>query len=141
MPGPYSLDLRRKAVLAYEAGEGTQKEVAEQFGIGYRTFKEWLFLKKMTGDVKPKEHIHRGPPPIIDEKGLLFIKRLVEKKPDILLSEIRDLYAKKYMVEVVLSTIFNALTKLNLRRKKKSEYAMEQERADVKKNEKSGKKK
>src|SRR5260221_10635751 len=109
MAGSYSLDLRRKAILAYERGEGTQKEVAEQFGIGYRTFKEWLFLKRSTGDVVPKQHIHRGPLPIIDDKGLLFINRLVKKKPDILLSEIRDLYAKKFGVEVVLTTIFNAL--------------------------------
>ena len=141
MPGPYSLDLRRKATLAYEDGEGTQKEIAERFGIGYRTFKGWLSLKKTTGDVKPKEHIHRGPLPIIDDKGLSFIKKLIKKEPDILLSEIRDSYAKKFGIEVVLTTIFNALNKLNLRRKKKSEYAMEQEREDVKKNVRDGKKK
>lgn len=141
MPGPYSLDLRGKAIFAYENAEGTQKEIAEQFGIGYRTFKEWLSLKRTTGDIKPKEHINRGPLPLIDDKGLLFIEKLVEKKPDILLSEIRDLYAKKFGIEVVLSTIFNSLNKLNLRRKKKSEYAIEQERVDIKKNVKNGRKK
>ncbi len=59
MPAPYSLDLRRKAVLAYEEAEGTQQEVAQQFGIGLRTLKEWILLKKETGDVQSKEHIHR----------------------------------------------------------------------------------
>jgi len=37
--------------------------------------------------------------------------------------------------------VSRAFKKLNLRRKKKSEYAQEQEREDVKKNEKIGKKK
>jgi len=141
MPAPYSLDLRKKAVLACEEGDGTQKEIAEQFGIGYRTLKGWLFLKKITGDVKQKEHIHRGPLPIIDDKGLSFIKRLVEKKPDIIITELRELYKNKFKIEVAIGTMSNALSKLNLRRKKKSEYALEQERVDIKKNEKSGEKK
>lgn len=141
MPGPYSLDLRRKAVLAYEEGEGTQPEIAQQFGIGLRTLKEWIFIKKETGDVQPKEHTHHGQLPIIDDKGLLFIKCLVESKPDIIIADIRESYAKKFKVEVAQSMVSRAFQRLNLRRKKKSAYALEQERADVKKNEKNGKKK
>jgi transposase len=141
MPAPYSLDLRRKAVLACEEGEGTQQEIAQQFGIGLRTLKEWIFIKKETGDVHPKEHIHRGKFPVIGDKGLIFIKRVVEKKPDILISNIQELYAKKFNVEVAQSMVSRALKKLNLRRKKKSEYAIEQDRDDVKKNEKNGEKK
>ena len=139
MPAPYSLDLRKKAVSAYENGEGTQKEIAEQFDIGYRTLKAWIFLKKTTDDIKPRKHIHRGPLPVIDEKGLLFIKKLVENKPDILISEIQELYAKKFKVEIWQSMVSKSFKRLNLRRKKKSEYAMEQERKDVKKNERNGK--
>lgn len=141
MPEPYSLDLRRKAILAYEEGEGTQQEVAQLFGIGLRTLKEWIFLKKETGDVQSKEHIHRGQLPIIDDKGLLFIKRLIENKPDILISDIQELYAKKFNVEVAQSMVSRAMKKLKFRRKKKSEYALEQDRDDVKKNEKSGEEK
>jgi transposase len=140
MPAPYSLDLRRKAVSACEEGEGTQLEIAQQFGIGLRTLKEWIFLKKETGDVQPKEHIHRGQLPIIDDKGLLFIKRIIENKPDILISDIQELYVKKFKIEVAQSMVSRALKKLNFRRKKKSEYAIEQDRDDVKKNEKNGKK-
>jgi transposase len=140
MPAPYSLDLRRKAVSAYETGEGTQEEIAKRFSIGLRTFQEWLTLKSETGDVEPKIHIYRGKKPIIGEKGSLFVKGLVENKPDILITEIRTSYKKKFKVEVAQSMVSRALNKLNLRRKKKSEYAQEQERADVKKNEKTGKK-
>ena len=140
MPAPYSLDLRRKAILAWENREYTQKEIAEQFGIGYRTLKEWLSLKKTTGDVKPKEYIYRGRRPVIDDKGLLFIKHLVENKPDILISEIQKLYAQKFKIKILQSMVSNAFKKLNLRRKKKSEYALEQEREDIKKNASSGRK-
>ena len=138
MPRPYSLDLRRKAILAYEKEESTQPEIAHQFGIGLRTLKEWLFIKKETGDVQPKEHIHRGQLPIIDDKGLDFIKQLVKNKPDILVTDIRELYAKKFKIEVAQSMVSRAFKRLNLRRKKKSTYALEQERVDVKKKGKNG---
>lgn len=137
MPAPYSLDLRRIAVSACENGDGTQKEIAEQFGIGYRTLKAWLYLKKTTDDVIPKEHVHRGPLSVIDEKGILFIKKLVDNKPDILISEIQELYLKKFKIAIWQSMVSKVFKKLNLRRKKKSEYATEQEREDVKKNERN----
>ncbi len=60
MPAPYSLDLRRKAILAYEEGEGTQQEISQLFDIGLRTLKEWVFLIKETGDVQSKDHLRRG---------------------------------------------------------------------------------
>lgn len=140
MPAPYSLDLRRKAVLAYENGDGTQEEIAERFSIGLRTLQEWLILKNETGDVEPKKHIYRGKKPVIGEKGSLFVKGLVEKKPDILITEIRASYKKKFKVVVAQSMVSRALNKLDLRRKKKSVFAQEQERDDVKKNVKTGKK-
>jgi transposase len=141
MSTAYSLDLRRKAVSAYENGEGTQEEIASRFSIGLRTLQEWLVLKKETGSIEPKEYIYCGRPPIIDEKGSLFVKNLVEEKPDILITEIRSLYKKKFKVEVAQSMISRALKKLDLRRKKKSIYAHEQEREDVQKKGKTGKKK
>ena len=141
MPAPYSLDLRKKAVAAYENEEGTQEEISMRFSIGLRTFQEWLVLKKMTGNLDPKKNIDRGKKPIIDEKGLAFIQKLIAKKPDILIDEIRRLYQKKFDKTVAQSMVSRAFKKLNLRRKKKSEYAQEQEREDVKKKEKIGKKK
>jgi len=141
MPLIYSLDLRQKSVLAYENGEGTQTEIAARFSIGLRTFQEWLVLKKETGSLEPKEYIYCGRKPIIGKKGSLFLKKLVEDKPDILISDIRISYKKKFKIEVSQSMVSRALEKLNLRRKKKSIYAHEQEREDVKKNVKSGKRK
>jgi len=133
MATAYSLDLRQKAMLAYEKGEGTQEEIAERFSIGLRTFQEWLVLKRETGTIKPKDYIYCGRKPIIGEEGLLFIKDLIKSQPDILISAIRKLYKKKFKVKVAQSMVSRALKHLNLRRKKKSVYAQEQAREDVKK--------
>jgi len=141
MPLIYSLDLRQKAVSAYENDEGTQTEIAKRFSIGLRTLQEWLVLKKETGSLEPKEYVYCGRKPVIGEKGSLFVKKIVEGKPDILISEIRISYKKRFKVEVAQSMVSRALEKLNLRRKKKSIYAQEQEREDVKKNVSSGNRK
>ena|SRR3990167_4493386 len=139
MTTAYSLDLRRKAVLAYEEGEGTQEEIAERFCIGLRTLQAWLALKEKTGDIKPKAYIYCGRKPIIDEDGLAFIESLIQDKPDQLISEIRRLYKTKFKVKVAQSMVSRALKQLNLRRKKKSRTAQEQERPDIKKKERVGK--
>jgi transposase len=133
MPAPYSLDLRHKAILAYENGEGTQQEIAERFLISVATFHGWLVLRRETGDVKPKEYIYRGRMSIIDGERIFFIKELIEIKPDILISEIRRVYKKRFKVGVSQSMVSRAFKKLNLHRKKKSLYAQEQGREDVKK--------
>ena len=103
MPLIYSLDLRQKAVSAYEDGEGTQEEIAERFSIGLRTFQVWLVLKKETGSLEPKEYIYCGRKPVIEEKGFLFIKKLIEGTPDILISEIRASYKKRFNTDVAQS--------------------------------------
>jgi transposase len=140
MSAPYSLDLRDKAVTAYENGEGTQLDIANRFCVGLTAFREWLVLKREHGDIKPKEWIYRGRKPIIDDAGLSFIKRLVENKADILISEIRESYKKRFKVKVAQSMVSRALEKLNLNRKKKSHYAQEQAREDVKKKTRLGRK-
>ena len=100
MPLIYSLDLRKKAVSEYENGEGTQTEIAKRFSIGLRTFQEWLVLKKETGSLEPKEYVYCGRKPVIGEKGFLFLKKIVEGKPDILISEIRTSYKKRFKISV-----------------------------------------
>lgn len=140
MPAAYSQDLRRKSVSAYKNGEGTQKQIAKRFSIGLRTLQEWLELQDETGDLRPREPISRGRACIINDKRLSFIKTEVEKRPDILVSEIIELLKKKFRIKVSISMVSRALSKLHLRRKKKSVYAQEQERSDVKKNGRSGKK-
>jgi transposase len=133
MPAPYSLDLRERAINAYEKGEGTQEEIASLFTISLSTFRNWFVRLRDKGELKPKKHESRGRKNYIDEAGLAFIKALVKDKPDILISEIRALYKKTFKIKVSQSMVSRAFKALDLRRKKKSQYALEQEREDVKK--------
>ncbi len=132
MPSAYSEDLRKSAVTAYHEGKGTQAEIAEIFGISESSLRLYLRLEEKTGSLAPKEY-KRGPHPVITEEGFQSIKEWIAETPDIILSELCGLYKKRYKKKVSLSMMHRALSELNLRRKKKSLYAQEQEREDVKK--------
>ena len=45
-------DLRRRAVEAYERGEGTLAVVAERFAVGVASLGRWLKRKRETGSVE-----------------------------------------------------------------------------------------
>lgn len=81
-----------------------------------------------------------GPPTTITTKGLAYIRWIVESKPDIILVDICKKYIGRFKKTVSPSMVCRALKKMELRRKKKSIYAAEQERDDIKKNGKNFKK-
>ena len=53
MAEAYPIELRERAVRAYEAGEGSAVTIAEQFGIGEATMKRWLWRYRDHGDLTP----------------------------------------------------------------------------------------
>ncbi len=132
MPSAYSEDLRERVVKAYHDGEGTQEEITELFGISLSCLRSYLRLEERTGSLAPKVY-KRGPHTVIADQGLESIKEWVKQAPDITLSELCNLYKKTYKRKVSFSMMYRALVSLDLRRKKKSHYAQEQEREDVKK--------
>ncbi|HET7115096.1 MAG TPA: hypothetical protein VFI29_01310 [Hanamia sp.] len=74
-----------------------------------------------------------GRPGSIDHEGLNILKVIVLREPDKILSEYCDLFEKETDIFISLPVMCRALKKLKLRRKKKSFYAQEQDRPDVKK--------
>ena len=50
----YSLDLRKKAVALYEAGNISMRKVAERLMVSKNTVNEWLKLYREQGNVQPK---------------------------------------------------------------------------------------
>lgn len=132
MPAAYSLDLRQRVVSAYESGEGSQKEIAELFQIGEKTLQGYLYLKRDAGTLKPKAG-KRGRKPAITEVGLETIQAWIKEKQDITLLELIARYKKAFKRKVSESMMSRACQQLGLTRKKKSFYAQEQEREDVKK--------
>ena len=132
MAAPYSTDLRLRVIKAYEKGKGTQKEIAKLFGLGIATFNRYWKQYKETGDIVQTEY-KRGRKPSVDEKQMLRIKELILQKPDASLSELCQRYNRARNKKIGTSIMFRAVCNLGFRRKKKSLYAEQQDRADVKK--------
>lgn len=140
MPAPYSEDLRWKAIQAYENKEGNQREIAERFKLSLRSFERYLRRYKETGGVSPILD-QGGRRSTIDEKGLDEIKKIIKLKPDMTLQELCEHHTKKSKKKVGISVMHRTVKKLGFRRKKKSHYALEQERPDIKKTKSSIRKK
>ncbi len=115
----YSVELRLKAISAYEKGLGSQKKIASMFQIGVSTFKRWVKKKKNGKSLTPST-VGLGRPKKITEQGVATLKAWVEKNPSITLSELSKAYYKKHKVRVSLSMLCRELKSLNLRYKKLS---------------------
>ena len=131
MPASYPLELRERAVNHYLQKSCTQEETAELFQIGVTTLRLYL-RKEKVNDLPPKNY-KRGQKPIISGGRLLKIESWVNEKPDIQIKELCKKFKSYYKNKVSHSMMFRALSTLNLTRKKKSLYAEEQLRPDVKK--------
>lgn len=131
MPFSYPVEMREKAVEAYLEGKGVQAEIADIFGISVSSLRRYLIGHERDGDLAPKPH--PGRPPSLEEEDLQWLKVRVEAKPDIELKELCTLLSQQRGKVVSVPTTCRACQHLDLRRKKKSYYAAEQDRDEVKK--------
>jgi transposase len=116
MPRAYSLDLRERALVAYEAGEGIQAEVARRFRIGERTLSRWLQMARHEG--------RRGPKVPARSRGLVggeasALAELVDEQNDATLAEYAERLAARTSVRRSLAAVCRALKSLGLGRKKR----------------------
>ncbi len=140
MARPYSLDLRIKIINAYKNKEGTQEEIAEMFSVGLATVRRYWRKYQRDGDLKLTVHRH-GPLPELSGEKLTRVKQLVLQHADSTLDELCKFYNKNRKVKVGRSMMWRACKKLGFKVKKKSLYAQECDRDDVKKSGKNSKEK
>jgi transposase len=105
----YSDDLRQKLVEAWEAGRGTQAELAEWFGVSLSWVEKVLRRWRTTGQTVACPHRH-GPLPVVCPTRL---ERLVQRHPAATLAELG------HRLQVSASTVHRALARLDLPRKKR----------------------
>jgi transposase len=105
----YSDDLRQKLVDAWQAGHGTQAELAEWFGVSLSWVEKVLRRWRTTGQTAACSHRH-GPLPAIRPARL---ERLVQRHPAATLAELGR------RLQVSASTVHRALARLDLPRKKR----------------------
>lgn len=108
---------REKIVQAYKKGLGTVPELAKIFNITARSIYKYLELDRKTGDLTPGTQ--PGRPPILTDKNLSIVKKLVTANPDGTLEDYRVGFLNKTGINVTIVTIHNACKDLNLRRKKR----------------------
>ena len=132
MANPYSLDMRTKIVIAYKNKEGKQSEIAERFSVGLATVGRYWREYCRTRKIKLTVHRH-GPLPELSGNKLEKVKQLVIKHADATLDELCKYYNKNRKIKVGRSMMWRACKMLDFKVKKKSLYAQECDREDVKK--------
>jgi len=121
---PYSMDLRQRVAQAVDAQEGSLRQLARRFRVSLSFITRLLALRRQTGSLSPRPH-RPGPPPTLDEAALQRLRRLVRDQPDALLDELAQQLGCGRM------TVWRALRKLKITRKKKTLQADERDRPDV----------
>ena len=91
MPNPYPIELRERAVRAYEDGTDTYIEVAAHFGIAVSTLCVWVRQARDTGTVAPAPRGGGWVSPV--DIGLLH--QLVRERPDRTTEEVTRAYNRR----------------------------------------------
>ena len=127
MPSPLSLDLRIRAIEAYERGEGTQVEIAARFGVGEASIRRWWRLRRESGSLEPNTDFRHGPAPLLDEHGLMVLRELLTERPDSTLEELGAGLEERIGVKPSISTLSKVVRDIGWSRKKKAFYAVERD--------------
>lgn len=118
MPAPLSVDLRQRVITAYQANEGSQRQLAKRFKVSLSFIRDLTRCYRETGSVTPKPH-GGGAVAKLKSTHLPVVKALVEAQPDALLTELCERFAQKTEINVSLSTMGRAVQRLELSVKKK----------------------
>jgi transposase len=114
---PYSNNLRRKIVGAYESGNHSLDEVADLFGVSLATVKNFVRRKRLTGSSDALPHAG-GKEPSLSDNARMSVQQAINENNDLTLKELRKLLKRKHKKEVSLPTISRLLHTLGLPRKK-----------------------
>lgn len=112
-----STDLRQRIVDAYEAGEGSVRELAVVFNVAPRSVSRFIKAWRENASVAPKPW-NGAPRRKIDAKGEQVVRRLVAAHQDATLAELCALFLKATGISVSDTTMCDTLLELGLRRKK-----------------------
>jgi transposase len=131
MPAPVSIDLRQRIIAAYDAKEGSQRQLAERFKVSLSFIRDLRRHYRETGTVQPKPH-GGGATAKLGKEQLPIVEALVTAQPDALLEELCERFAEQTGVAVSGSTMQRAVCRLKLSVKKKTLIASQQDTQRVK---------
>ncbi|MCX7601262.1 MAG: helix-turn-helix domain-containing protein [Meiothermus sp.] len=114
----YPVELRWRVLSAYEAGEGSYRELAERFMVDWGTVQDWMDLYRETGDLEARR-CGRKADPAVEAVWRERLTTLVKEQNDLTLAELVERLEERYGQKSSISSVDRWLTKLKLTRKKR----------------------
>ena len=111
-----SADLREHVLVAHERREGSQRVLAERFGVAVGTVNGWL-RQAREGRRAPLHR--RGGPAALGGAGPEELTALVSERPDATLAEYAAMLAARVGRRFSPAVLCRALRRAGLRRKKR----------------------
>jgi transposase len=112
----YSIDLRQKILRAWERHLGSQRTIADIFGVSLAFVEKVLRQHRTTGHIAPKPHAG-GQKPRLGAAAQAVVRRLMGANPDATLEELCTGVAAETGVQVSVPTMCRVLQRLGLPRK------------------------
>ena len=117
MARPYANDLRRKFLQAYDEGEGTLEELAEQFRVSLGWAKKISARRTRTGATDAPVWRH-GPESRVTPALQDWMRDQIRGQPDLTLRELRQRLAESKQLALSMGRIWLALRQMGLPLKK-----------------------
>jgi transposase len=117
MPQPYSDDLRRKLLEAYEAGAGSLQKLAVQFRVSWGYAKKIRAQQLRSGRKERPVQTRHGPISRITAAVQESLREWLRPQPDLTEAELQE-RLRRQGVPVVQSRVGQVLRAMGLRRKK-----------------------
>ena len=112
-----SLDLRRRAVAAYQRGDGSLDAVAARFAVGRASLVRWLALQRETGRLTPRSRTG-GTPFAVTEAGQALLREWLADDPSTAQHVLAARLAEAGHPEVCQQTIGRTLARMGMTLKK-----------------------
>lgn len=112
MPSPYSLDLRKRVIAAYEAKEESLRQIAQRFQVSLSFVRDLTRRYRETQQIAPKQH-GGGAVAKLGAEQLAILKQLLQKHPDATLAELCEQFAEQTQITVSVSTMHRAVQQLD----------------------------
>lgn len=117
MPGAYSVDLRQRIVDAYQAKEGSQRQLAERFKVSLSFVRNLLRHYRQQKTVQPKPH-GGGAVASLGVSERCLIAQWLKQQPDLLLRELCERMEQERSIRVSSSTMWRVVEQLGMSVKK-----------------------
>ncbi len=108
----YPNDLRRQIAVAYERKRGSQREIAEQFGVCQATVRNIIRRRRETGSSEAFR-CPGGKSPRLGEASVSLVRELLAASDKVTLSELCSAVTREHGLRVSLATMCRVRKRLD----------------------------